>query len=147
MAQEETQAPVLAVDNTAELALAQAALSTAQLQIAELTTKFAEAQALLDAIASEKATLVANAATARLQARKEAIEASVGTDKADALLAATDSLDDVAFKAVVGAMAMSFEKEASSQLFKEVGVAGSVDAKAVEESPEMKALKVKYAAK
>jgi len=120
--------------------------------VTEMSEKFNAAstalettQAALQAAEDAKATLVAQAAAARLEARSKAIVDAVGTDKAPALLAATDSLDDEQFNAIVNAMAQSFEKEAATALFKEVGVAASGDAsQAAEESQEMQLLKQKY---
>lgn len=123
-------------------------LETAQTALAEMAGKYEAAQAQLAAIAAEKAELVANAAAAKLAARKEKIVAAIGTEKADALMEATDALDDAQFNAVVSAMAGSVEAEAKTDLFKEVGVTAEADASKVnEESAEMKILKQKYAAK
>lgn len=121
---------VMAADvNTAELvanlATATESLANVQAQFAELTSKYEAAQAALNAIEAEKAALVADAAAKKLAARKERIEMAVGTEKAPALLAATEKLEDEQFEAIVGAMAASFEVEASSKMFKEVGVTAS----------------------
>lgn len=123
-------------------------LSATQSKLTEMSALYEVAQAALAASDAAKEQLVVDAKQVRLAARKEAIVASIGSAKADALLAATDALDDTAFNAVVGAMANSFETEASSALFSEVGVAAKTDASAVvtepEESQEAKMLKAKY---
>lgn len=122
MVQETTQAPVLAVDQTAELATAQAALAT---QAEALSTALAEVATLkqgLEQVTALLAATQAEAATKRLATRKEAIVAAVGTDKAESLLSATETLDDTQFNAIVGAMAASFEAEAKSKMFTEAGV-------------------------
>ena len=132
MAQEPTQAPALAVNQTAELATAQAALAT---QAEALSTALAEVATLkqgLEQATAQLAALTAETAAKRLQARKEAIEAAVGTVKAPALMAATESLDDTQFNAVIGAMAASFDAEAKSTMFTEAGVAAEVIPEAVE---------------
>jgi peptidoglycan hydrolase CwlO-like protein len=156
MKKEDNLQPNAAVEtNTAQLAELQAALASQSEaleavtgKLAEMQSKFEGAQAALDAVEATKAALVADAKAVRLQARKDAIVASVGTDKADALLAATDLLDDVSFKAVVNAMAVSFEKEAATPLFKEVGLSAEASAPdVVEESAEAKLLKAKYQTK
>lgn len=128
MVQETLQAPVLA-DNTAELASVQAALAsqaeaftTVTEQLAELTKKYDEAQAKLSAIEEDKASLLAKAAEVKAQARKEKVEATLGTAKAEGVLAATASLNDEAFEAVVSAFAASYDAEANSKAFKEVGM-------------------------
>lgn len=122
-------------------------LDAANAALAELTGKYEVATAQLAAIAAEKAELVANAAAAKLAARKEKIVAAIGTEKSDALMTATEGLDDAQFNAVVSAMAGSVEAEAKTDLFKEVGVTADADAsKVTEESAEMQILKKKYPA-
>ena len=131
MKEKPAQASTPAVDTNmaAELKQAQDALTSqaADMQaltelVQELSTKFEQAQAALNASEAAKAALVAEAATKRLATRKEAIVAAVGTDKAETLMAATETLDDAQFNAVVGAMAASFEAEAKSKMFTEAGV-------------------------
>lgn len=114
-------------------------------EVANLKAEIEAAKAALDAIEAEKAEMIAKAEAAKLAARKEKVVAAIGTEKAEGLMAATGHLDDAAFEAVVSALAGSVEAEASSDLFKEVGVDAEVDAaKVVEESEEMKLLKQKY---
>ena len=132
MGQETMQAPVLAVDNTAELALAHAALSTVQDQLTELTAKFEAAQATLALAEEAKQSLIATAAEAKAVARKAKVEAAIGTAKAPSLLAATDSLDDASFEAIVASLATSLDTEANSPMFTEKGVASEADAVVVE---------------
>lgn len=142
----------------AQLAETQAALASSfaenaavSTQLAELSTLYEGVKATLDAIEAEKATLVANAAAKRLQTRTEAVVASVGTDKATSLLAATDALSDEQFEAVVGALSTSFEKESKTSLFKEVGVSAPADAEKIiadaELTAEAKILQKKYSKK
>lgn len=124
------------------------AASQAAAQVAELVSKLDEANAALAAIAAEKAAMAAEAEAKRLAARKEKVEAAIGTEKAAGLLLATEGLDDAAFNAVVSALAGSVEAEAETELFKEVGVTAEADAaKVVTESAEMKILKQKYQSK
>lgn len=123
---------------TADLAEAVAALSA-------VTVSFEAAQAALNALTAEKAELAAKAEAAKFVARKEKVVSAIGTEKADGLMLATQGLDDVAFDAVVSALAGSVDVEASTNLFKEVGVSANADTtKIVDESPEMKILKQKY---
>lgn len=154
MATKEGQ-PVMAADNkVAEMAAllesATTTLASTQKQLAELATQYAVAQSALQSAEDAKAALVADAAQKRMSARKESIVASVGTAKADALLAATDNLDDASFNAVVSAMSGTYEAEAKTAMFKEVGMAAKTDPSAVaemsepEESAEAKMLKAKY---
>jgi hypothetical protein len=144
MAQEETQAPMLAVDRTAELELAQASLADVQTKYAELSAQLETAQAALAVIEADKAQMVAQAAEAKLAARKEKVEATLGTAKAEGVLAATATLEDAAFEAVLSAFAASYADEAKSPMFNEVGVAAEAAvASAPEESLEMKIIKAK----
>jgi hypothetical protein len=159
------QAVEAAIDNAVELTVDSAVLAdfASQLEaikaefevekasyhasLAEVSAKLEAAHAELAAIAAEKAELVATAAAAKLAARKEKIVAAIGTEKADALMVATGSLDDAAFEAVVSAMTGSMDAEAKSSLFTEVGVTAEADAaKVVEESAEMRILKKTYGA-
>lgn len=150
-----SQAASAAPELAAQLASSMEALASQAEALQAVTDKLTEMSALYEvanaALAKAniaQAALVAEAAQKRLAARKTTIVASIGTDKADALLAATEALDDKAFNAVVNAMGMSFENEASSSLFKEVGVTAKTDASAVvtqpEESAEHKLLVAKY---
>lgn len=124
---------------------AEGLVAAAEAQVASLTAQLTEAQVALAAAAAEKQALVEDAETKRLNARKEKIVAAIGEAKAPALMAATESLDDAAFDAVVSALVGGVAAEANSPLFKEVGVAAEADAsKVVLETPEMRALKDKY---
>ena len=134
MAQDQVQADLSVVTNTAEMSALVAQLASQsetllsiQSQFAELTSKYETAQAALSEIEAAKAALVAEAKSAKLSARKEKIVLTVGTDKADALLTATENLEDAQFEAVVAAMASSFEAEAKSKLFVEAGVAAEME--------------------
>lgn len=141
MKQETPQPNLAASDTAAQLATAldSMAKQAADLQaLTELVTEMSEkfnaasmaletTQAALQASEDAKVALVAQAAAARLEARSKAVVDAIGTEKAPALLAATEQLGDEQFNAIVGAMAQSFEKEAQSPLFKEVGVSASAD--------------------
>lgn len=132
---------------TAELTNTKEMLETTSDLVTELQSKlssieaaYEEAKAALEELQEVKAKLVAEAAEKRLKARKEKIEASVGTSKVDSLMSATESLSDEQFEAVVSAMSASAEKEASSQMFTEAGATVEVDASKVQEEDELKRL-------
>lgn len=152
MTTKEDKPELAAVEQSASLQAllesATAALSQTQTKLSEMSALYEQAQAALAAADVAKAALVAEAAEKRLAARKQTIVAAIGTAKADALLEATEGLDDKAFSAVVGAMAVSLEVEANSESFKEVGTAAPEDKTLVEatqeESPEAKLLREKY---
>lgn len=146
-------APEMAAELASALALVASqteALKDTAEKLAEMSALYVDVKTALDAVEAAKATLVAEAKATRLQARTEAVVAAIGTEKAPSLLAATEALDDVAFQAIVGAMATSFVKEAASPLFKEIGVSASADTSKVveaEETAEAKMLKAKYQTK
>jgi hypothetical protein len=123
---------------------AEAAMAEAAEKITGLQAELTEAKAALDAADAAKAEAEATALAARAKARKEKVVAAIGTERADALLAVTEGMDDAAFEAVVGALGASTETEAAKPLFNEVGADGGADAAKVEESPEMKILRAKY---
>ena len=117
----------LAADNTtaelvAQLEVATVSLAAAQDTIANLTAEYATVKAAMTSLAAEKAALLADAEAAKFAARKDKVVATVGTAKADAIMAATAVLDDASFNAVVSAFAASFEQEKNSAMFNEVGV-------------------------
>jgi hypothetical protein len=78
-----------------------------------------------------------------MQARKVKLSSVVGSDKADATFEAIKGLEDVTFDAVLAAMAASFEKEATTELFQETGLSGE-PAPAIEMTTEEKILRQKY---
>ena len=80
---------------------------------------------------------------AKLEARKAKLEATLGSEKVNAVFEATKELEDAAFNAVVTAMATSVEVEAQSELFKEAGVAGDAEP-AKEMTAEESILRAKY---
>lgn len=108
---------------SAQLETVTASLTDAQAQLADVTAKFEKAQAALNASESAQAELAKQAAEKRLEVRTAAITAAVGTDKVEALLAATDAMADEQFNVIVSAMAASFDAEAATKpAFKEAGV-------------------------
>lgn len=129
----------------AELATQASALATLQASFAELNNKYTEAAAKLAEVEAAKASLVADAAAAKLAARKEKLELAVGDVKAAALLTTLEGLDDSAFSLVVESMTVNLDAEAKSALFVEKGVTASADAEKVVEAGSIKAkLEKKY---
>lgn len=132
MKKEDKQALIPAVDinMAAELKQAQASLLShaADMQamqelMSEMSEKLENATAALKATEDTKAALLADIKVKQAMARKESIITAVGTEKAGALMAATESLDDVQFGAIISAMAASFENESKSAMFSEQGMA------------------------
>lgn len=135
---------VAAVD---EFAALQAAFTEQASQVVALTSALAEAATLLAGFKAEKELAELAAHESKMAARMATIVANIGESKADAFLSATNMLDDAAFEAVAAALAGSVKQEASTALFKEVGVEAKADAsKEVAESEEMQILKAKYMA-
>ena len=122
---------------TASLASTVAELATAQAKIVELS-------ALVEAAVAFKAAQAEDMLKAKTAARKLAVVAAVGTDKADALLAATTSLEDEAFNAVMAAMTTASTVEAKSSLFTESGVDAAASATLADSNPTMDYLTAKY---
>lgn len=143
-------------NNSADL-LAQATTALADKQ-AQLTNALAEVENLKQLLANaQSAELQAQEQAKQLktEARKNKIVEAVGTEKADALLAATEGLEDAAFEAVVKAMTVNLDAEAKTEAFQEVGKVAKPDAEAIDsiesdknkESDEAKLLKAKYKSK
>ena len=133
--QQDAQAQMVA-ETAAQAEQLQAALSSLQ-----------EVKSQLDAAVAEKNALLAKLAADKNAARMGAITKAVGEAKAQAVFEATKAMADADFEAIVKAMAGTYEAEASTPLFKEVGAQADVDASQVEadeESQEMKLLKAKY---
>ena len=129
----------------AELATQASALSELQASFADLNNKYTEAAAKLAEVEAAKASLVADAASAKLAARKEKLEFAVGSEKASTLLSTLEVLDDAAFDSVVSSMTVNLDKESLSSAFSEKGVTASADAEKVVEAGSIKAkLEKKY---
>jgi hypothetical protein len=143
-----TELLVYSEELQAEMANLKAQAEAATSALAEMTAKLEAAHADLSKLVAEKAEMAATAAAVKLAARKEKVIAAIGTERADALMAATEGLDDAQFAAVVSAMSVATDAEAKSPLFSEVGVTAEADAaKVVEESAEARILKQKYGVK
>lgn len=135
MEQEDTQADLSAVDVNEQLAAANEALASNAVamkemgeKLAEMSAKFDAAQTALAAVEAEKAAMLAEATEKKLSARKEKIVASIGTAKAEGVMAATKDLDDAQFEAIVSALATSIDAEAKSEMFTETGASAEADA-------------------
>src|SRR5438874_5791875 len=107
---------------TVDVAELQASLAASVAALAEANSKIAELTADVAAAVEFNAARAKAAADAALAVRKEKIVAAVGTEKADALMTATASMDDGAFDAVMSAVATTQVAEANAALFKEVGI-------------------------
>ena len=103
-------------------------LTQATAEVAELKTKLEAANAVIAAAEQAKALAEKQTLETKMAARKEKIVAAIGTEKADGLMLATEALDDAAFNAVLSALAGSVEAEASTEMFKEVGVDAKAEA-------------------
>ena len=122
----------IAADNTtadlaAQLASSTSALTELQASFAELTTKFEAAQAALAVVENEKKELATKAAEARLVARKESLESTIGSARTAEMFDILSVLDDTAFAAVVSTMKVNLDAEAKSEAFTEAGVAAEAN--------------------
>lgn len=134
--------------------------ATAESDIAEIGAKLTEAldalktvEAARDELAAKLQSAEAEAAAkaeaeaaAKLQARKTKIEAAVGTERADAVFAAVNGMDDAQFEAVLSAMTVAGASEAKSKMFSEQGADLDADPAAAAAGPskEMQILRAKY---
>jgi hypothetical protein len=117
--------PDATVDASANtVATLTASLEAVTTELASANAKIAELTALVDAATAFKAAAEREAAELKATARKEKLVAAVGTEKADALMAATASMDDTAFGTLVAAMTTTLTVEAAQPTFREVGVEG-----------------------
>lgn len=108
-----------------------ALLTTALAQLAESQAALADVTAALKEVSDAKELAEADALATKLAARKAAVVAALGTDKADAFMAATDAMPDAQFDTVMAAMATSSVIEANSPAFNEAGVDASADVDAL----------------
>lgn len=131
-------------------ATAEELLEAANAENDELKAKLASVEDLIAKAEAEKEAAEKAALEAKLNARKEKVVAAVGTDRADGLLAATESLTDEQFEAVVSSLAVSASAEAKSKMFVEQGAAVEaaadidVDELAKEKSEVLKLLKAEH---
>ncbi len=111
-----------------------ALLTDALAKLAESQAALTEVTAALTAVSDAKDAAEASALATKLTARKAAVVAALGTDKADAFMAATEAMPDAQFNTVMAAMSTNSADEANSPAFKEVGVdaQANVDALVVE---------------
>lgn len=132
-------------DVAAELSKATEALAASASAMEQVMADFEQLKAELEILKSEKQLAVKVEKEKKLSVRMSTIKAAIGDEKAPALLAATEDLEDSQFEAVVSAMSMSVDKESKSQLFSEVGVDVESDASSVvEKSAIMVALEKQY---
>lgn len=150
----EEQQPALAAPETAtQLANALEAFSAqtevleaAKTKIAELNALLESTKASLETSEASRAELAAQVKQTKLQNRRKAIEASLGTEKAEAILSATETIGDTEFNSVLQAISKSFELESTSKHFTELGVSSQADANKVVDamSTEAQLLREKY---
>lgn len=127
MTQEKDQA-LLATDTTtadltAQLSTVTESLTTLQASFAELSQKYAAAEAALAASAEAQAALQADAAEKLQAARTKQLVAIMGDVKGPQTAASLASLDDAAFEVVLASYAANYKEEEKSELFQEKGIA------------------------
>ena len=132
-------------DANALLETADAAHAETKQALEQALAQIEELKQFADVVVAEKAVAAEKAEALCLAARQEKITAAVGDARAPALMAATSSMDDIAFDAIVSALKVTGEAEAESALFKEVGAAAEVDAaKIVETNGTLRLLKQEF---
>ena len=123
----EKQEGTVAATAEVDVAALQTAVASLTEQLAAKDTQIAELSALVEAAAEYKAAQEQAVAEAKVAARSAKLTDVVGTEQAAGLLAATSMLDEASFEAVVTAMSFKMKAEASSPMFKEVGVEGQAN--------------------
>jgi aspartyl/asparaginyl-tRNA synthetase len=115
--------------NQAEMSVITAELTELKATFAQVSATLADTQAQLEAattalasVAAEKEAVEAAAKQAKMDARMTKLVSAVGDERAVALMAATEQLDDAAFDAVATAVTVNMDKEAESEMFSEAGV-------------------------
>ena len=118
----------------AQLSQVVEAMTAAQAEAASVKEQLAQFQAEVE---SARLDAEAKAAQAKMDARHSRLEASVGKEEAEALMASLSSLEDAAFETV----AASFEKKAkaveATDLFKELGVSDQGDEEALSDTAKI----------
>jgi len=121
---------------TIELAAHEAVLAQLSAMTAEMESVKAAAEAMkaeyeekLSAYAAAEEQAKADALAAKLEARRKEVEATMGTEKAAAFMAATEGLDDAKVESFLQIFATNAAAEAKSEMFNEVGVETKADAK------------------
>lgn len=104
-----------------------AALDESKAALEAANGKIVALTAIVDEAAEFKASKEKAEADAKLNARKDKVVAAVGTAQAEAIIAATASMDDTGFDAVMAALSVKAVAETSGALFKEVGVDAEAD--------------------
>lgn len=122
----EEKAPTVELANhesvVAELAALKTDFEAAQATVESFKAQLEAAQAALAAVEADKAEMAAKAQE-KLQAdRFSKLQAIVGDEKAEAVMAKLANADDVTFDTVMDAMAASYAAEADSTLFVEAGL-------------------------
>ncbi len=118
----------LAAEMTDTVAALTATVSALTEQLAAKVGEVAALTAQVEAAVEFKAAQAAAAAEAKAAARLAALVGAVGTEAASGLMAATASMEDTAFDAVLAAVSLKTVAESASPAFKEVGVEGNADA-------------------
>ena len=133
---------------TASLEALQVESATTVATLASTLTKLAETEAAFAALVVSNETAAALAKEQKLSARKASVVTALGTERANALMTATNDVSDSQFAAIVAAMTVAGQVEATSDLFVEVGVDAQADAAAVlaavKSNPVMDYLKNKF---
>jgi hypothetical protein len=113
----------------AELSEMKASFALVSEELTAAKAELEKAQAALNAAAEEKAKAEADALAAKMNARKEKAVAAMGTEKADAFMAATEQMDETQFESFLAIFNTNATAEAKSEMFQEVGVETKADAK------------------
>jgi uncharacterized protein (DUF3084 family) len=130
---------------TASLEQATSALATREEAFAAMAAQVEQMSAALAASETAQAEFAAQAKAAVTAARKEKLETVLGTLGAAPVLASLEGADDATFATVLSAFSLNREAESKSEMFKEKGVAATVETP-VDEADTATRLAAKFAA-
>lgn len=119
------------------------ALAAKEALMTEMQSKFEALEAQLASLETEKASLAEKAKAVVQAARKEKLEAVLGTVGAAPVLMSMEGADEATFETVLNAFSANRKAESESEMFNEQGV--SAEVLAIEEDP-VKSLAEKFAA-
>lgn len=115
-------------------------------KLATLVKSLADANEALAQLKADKEAVELTVKQTKMAARRAIVEAAIGTEKADAFLAATEMLEDAQFNSVSSALAGSVKAEAETAMFKDVGHDAQAEKPSnPQETQEAKLLKAKFA--
>lgn len=117
---------------TASLSEANETITSLTASLKDVTEANSQMKSALEVAETAKQESAAQAKAAVMAARKEKLEAILGTDGAAPVLASLENADDTTFNTMYAAFTANRDVEANSKMFKEEGVTGESKAPVAE---------------